>query len=314
MNWRSFFLPKPGPFILRLALLAGIFPILGWLGGGWWFFDLFNHFQRQYAAVLILCLATLLAMRHWKLALAAGLLLLVPLIRLCPSYFPRPAENRGSPLRIATFNVLSANTRHSDTVRWVRETDPDLIFLPEVDPAWAIGLRPLRESHPHVIEHIVEGNFGFALYSKLPILSREIIPCGALELPLLKAVLRAPAGDFTLLGAHPVPPASAFWAAERDIFLRIIADETAKAEGIVIVAGDLNATPWSHGMKPLFAAGLKDSANGYGAGGTWMRGNPLLAIPIDHILFRGHGVSCQKRWIGPDLGSDHRPVVADLAW
>ncbi len=314
MNWRSFLLPKPGPFVLRLTLLAGIFPVLGWLGGAWWFFDLFNHFQRQYAAVLILCFITLLAMRRWKLAPVAGILLLVPLFRLWPSYFPRPMESHGTPLRIATFNVLSANTRHADTVRWIRETDPALIFLPEVDPAWAIGLRPLRESHPHVIEHIVEGNFGFALYSKLPVLSHEIIPCGALELPLLKAVLRGSAGDFTLLGAHPVPPASAFWAGERDIFLRIIADETAKTEGVVIVAGDLNATPWSHGMKPLFAAGLKDSARGYGAGSTWMRGNPLLAIPIDHILFRDDGVICRKRWIGPDLGSDHRPVVADLAW
>lgn len=314
MNWRSLLLPQPGPFLLRLALLAAICPLAGWIGGGWWFLDLFNHFQRQYAGALAVCVAILLAKRRPKLAAAATLCLAVPLLRLAPYYVPRDREIRGPVLRAATFNVLSANGRHADTVAWIRSEDPDFIFLPEVDPAWAAGLRPLAGSHPHVIEHIVEGNFGFALYSKLPVLSREIIPCGGLGLPLLKAVLRGPGGDFTLLGAHPVPPASPFWAAERDEFLRIIARETEAADGVVVVAGDLNATPWSHGMRPLAAAGLRDSGLGYGTGSTWMRGNPLLSIPIDHILHRGPGVVCTARRIGPDLGSDHRPVVAELSW
>ena len=314
MKWRSSFLPKPGPFIARVAVLVGCLPILGWLFGGHWFFDLFNHFQVQYAVFLTIAVAVLLAVKSFRLAALAGVFLLVPLTRLAPCFIGESGGTPEATLRIATFNLLTANTRYDDAMKWIRETDPDVIFLPEVDEIWASALSPLQASHPHVIEHIVEGNFGFALYSKLPIVSQEIIPCGKLELPLLKTRLTGPKGEFTLFGAHPVPPSTGFWASERDAFLQVLADEASKETLPVIATGDFNATRWSHGMKPLWNAGLLDSAKGRGAGSTWMRGSFLLAVPIDHVLFRAPGATCSKRWIGPDLGSDHRPVVAEIGW
>jgi endonuclease/exonuclease/phosphatase (EEP) superfamily protein YafD len=38
-----------------------------------------------------------------------------------------------------------------------------------------------------------------------------------------------------------------------------------------------------------------------------------LRLPIDHILI-GPGLAVLDRRLGPDTGSDHLPVVADLAW
>jgi endonuclease/exonuclease/phosphatase (EEP) superfamily protein YafD len=314
MTPRSLLLPKPRPFIARLAALAGVFPIAGWLGGGHWLLDLFNHFQAQYAVFIALAVIVLLALKSFRLAAISAAFLIVPVVRLAPSILGDGGTPTGTPVRVAAFNVLTANTRYADAVAWLRATDPDVIFLPEVDPAWAAGLEPLKGSHPHAIEHFVEGNFGFAFFSKLPIVHREIIPCGQLELPLLKARIAGPAGEFVFFGAHPVPPTTEFWAGERDAFLRVLADHVSKETLPVIAAGDFNATRWSHGMKPLWSAGLTDSSLGHGAGGTWMRGNPVFAIPIDLILFRGTGANCRNHWIGPDLGSDHRPVVAEIAW
>ncbi|RYD62723.1 MAG: hypothetical protein EOP83_13880 [Verrucomicrobiaceae bacterium] len=314
MNWRSSLLPKPAPFITRVAVLVGCLPILGWLGGSYWLFDLINHFQVQYAVFLTIAAMVLLALKSFRLAALASVFLILPLARLAPCFVGGTSSTVEMTLRVAAFNVLTANTRYDDAVKWIHETDPDVIFLPEVDEAWADALYPLRASHPHVIEHIVEGNFGFALYSKLPIVSQAIIPCGQLELPLLKARLKGPTGEFILLGAHPVPPTTEFWASERDAFLQRLADEASKETLPVIAVGDFNATRWSHGMKPLWKAGLRDSAVGRGAGSTWMRGSFLLAVPIDHVMFRGPGTVCTKRWIGPDLGSDHRPVVAEIGW
>lgn len=314
MTLRSLLFPNPSGLILRIVGLAALCPLAGLLGGDWWFLDLFNHFQRQYAVFVGLGMVALLTMSRLRLASWAALGLVVPLIHLSPYYIPTDKTPRGPVLRAATFNVLSANRRHADALAWIRAEDPDFVFLPEVDPAWAEGLRPLAESHPYVIDHVVEGNFGFSLYSKQPVLSHEILPCGRLGLPLLKARLKGPCGDFTLLGAHPVPPASRFWAKERDEFLRSLAEEGAKSEGAVIAVGDLNATPWCRGVRPLRDAGFRDTALGYGTGSTWMRGNPILSIPIDHILYRGADIVCVERKIGPDLGSDHRPVVAVLSW
>jgi endonuclease/exonuclease/phosphatase (EEP) superfamily protein YafD len=318
MKWRTRLLPKPLPFIARLAALAGCFPILGLFGGMHWKLDLFNHFQVQYAVFIGIAVVVLLVSQSFRLAAVAAVFLIVPVVRLAPSFYGGIQKPIGTPVRIATFNVYTPNTRHDEAVKWIRETDPGVIFLPEVDEVWAIALRPLLESHPHSIDHPVEGNFGFSFYSKLPILSHEIIPCGQLELPLLKARLEGPAGEFVFFGAHPVPPTIEFYSNERDEFLRKMAEEVSKEPLTVIVAGDLNATRWSHGMKPLWDVHLRDSARGHGAGSTWMRGH-LLAVPIDHVLYRGAKdkpglVNCQKRWIGPDLGSDHRAVVAEIGW
>jgi endonuclease/exonuclease/phosphatase (EEP) superfamily protein YafD len=34
-------------------------------------------------------------------------------------------------------------------------------------------------------------------------------------------------------------------------------------------------------------------------------------VRIDHIL-AGHGWRCRRCWVGPNIGSAHRPVIADL--
>lgn len=301
--------------IVRLAVLAGIFPLVGWLGGSYWLLDLFNHFQLQYAAFIGFCLVILLYLKAWRLALVVAVVLMLPAVRIGASLWPAKEEAGGTTLRIANFNVLTSNTRYADALAWIRATDPDVIFLPEVDEVWAAELKSLLASHPHAVEHLVEGNFGFACYSKLPILKQEIIPGGEMELPLLKLRLQGRTGEFAFFGAHPVPPATEFWAKDRDTFLKVIADQVQAEDGPSILAGDLNATPWSHGMKPLFAAGLR----GPSVSPTWQRGTFIFAIPIDHLLYRGpkanaQAARCQKHWVGPDLGSDHRPVVAEIAW
>lgn len=319
MSLRSFLLPKPRPFIARIAGLVTLMPIIGWIGGGVWLLDLFNHFQLQYAGVLALCVIALLVMKSWRLAALAAVFLAIPMVRIAPTFFNPTKPIQATKMRFASFNVLTSNNRYGDAVKWIQQADPDAIFLPEVDEVWADALSPLKTSHPHSIDYPVEGNFGFAFYSKFPILSQEIIPCGELELPLLKARLKGPAGDFMLFGAHPVPPSTSFWASERDAFLRKMAEEVKKETLPVVVLGDLNATRWSRGMKPLFDAGVIDSTCGYGIGPTWMRGNPVVAVPIDHVLFRGASATPKEarslsHEVGPDLGSDHRPVVAEIGW
>ena len=80
----------------------------------------------------------------------------------------------------------------------------------------------------------------------------------------------------------------------------------------VLVLGDLNASPWSsHFRRFLRDSGLRDSAQGRGVQPTWPAGMPWLWIPIDHCL---HSPQLQvvARHVGPNLGSDHYPVVVDF--
>jgi endonuclease/exonuclease/phosphatase (EEP) superfamily protein YafD len=102
-------------------------------------------------------------------------------------------------------------------------------------------------------------------------------------------------------------------AYDRDAVFNHLADRLRSPGVPVIVVGDFNATPWSRAMTPLYEVGLRDTMLGRGFSATWRREIPMIAIPIDLILIGGR-ISTQQRWLGPDLGSDHRPVVAELLW
>ena len=79
-----------------------------------------------------------------------------------------------------------------------------------------------------------------------------------------------------------------------------------------LVLGDCNATPWNHTFVQLLASTGLQLATVGGWRATWTTSLPWpLRIPIDHILCSpGIGVAATR--LGPDLGSDHLPVIADL--
>jgi endonuclease/exonuclease/phosphatase (EEP) superfamily protein YafD len=96
----------------------------------------------------------------------------------------------------------------------------------------------------------------------------------------------------------------------RHRYLRHLAASLAAVEGPLILLGDFNVTPWSPDYRDLVAeAGLASASGGHIA--TWPVWSPLLRIPIDHVFIRGPW-SLLRAARGPDLGSDHYPILADL--
>jgi endonuclease/exonuclease/phosphatase (EEP) superfamily protein YafD len=78
------------------------------------------------------------------------------------------------------------------------------------------------------------------------------------------------------------------------------------------VVGDLNATPWSSGLRIATASGLGFRSLQPAWTPTWQAGS-VFAIPIDHALGTAPLV-ITRRMVGPDLGSDHRPLVVSVGW
>jgi endonuclease/exonuclease/phosphatase (EEP) superfamily protein YafD len=77
--------------------------------------------------------------------------------------------------------------------------------------------------------------------------------------------------------------------------------------------GDLNVTPWSPYFQELLAAtGLRDSARGWGLQPSWPTMSLLLRVPIDHCLISPE-LHVTERTLGPDIGSDHFPLLVTLA-
>ena len=72
-----------------------------------------------------------------------------------------------------------------------------------------------------------------------------------------------------------------------------------------------NTTPWSAAFQPLNEE-LLNSMNGFGWQPTYPAGAGLLMLPIDHLLHSGH-LTTVDRSTGPDLGSDHLPLIVTVA-
>jgi vancomycin resistance protein VanJ len=82
----------------------------------------------------------------------------------------------------------------------------------------------------------------------------------------------------------------------------------------IVVSGDFNLPVEStifHDNWLGFTDAFEARGNGFGwsrQSGNWIR------IRIDHILTNARGPRPLKIVLGPDYSSDHRPVIADLAW
>ena len=138
------------------------------------------------------------------------------------------------------------------------------------------------------------------------------------EQPALALQLRHEGRALALLSLHTLPPVSRANAATRDEQLRAAADwstEQVEAGRAPVLLGDLNATPFSAGVRPLRTVGLRDSLapGGLLAAGSWPALPGPLRIAIDHC-WHDAGLVTVRRVVGPALGSDHRPLEVALAW
>jgi endonuclease/exonuclease/phosphatase (EEP) superfamily protein YafD len=82
----------------------------------------------------------------------------------------------------------------------------------------------------------------------------------------------------------------------------------------VAVCGDFNSPPWSAPVRGFASnAGLRDLYGGRAwAGYSWPTWSSLLRVPLDNC-FVGAGIVVRAHRDGPGDGSDHRPLVVDLA-
>lgn len=122
------------------------------------------------------------------------------------------------------------------------------------------------------------------------------------------------AGPVRLYAVHVVAPIGSGRRGSVDGLRRVATDVRAE-RGPVLVAGDFNATWGNQAFRDVLDSGLTDAAaaRGHTLQMTWPRGHRVPpVIRIDHVL-TGDGLTVTAIRAGGGLGSDHRPLVADIA-
>lgn len=309
------------------GLLAGLGTIAGFLGNQSWLLELTTHFRLQYAVALLGLAVAVVSLprpastaqqawlRHRGPALVYAALALVNLAVLAPYLAPGPpaAPATTIPFRVVTLNVHTANTRHDLVTSFLYAASPDVIVLSEVDDRWLTQLASLTNTWPHTLAAPRDDNFGIALFSRWPLTDARVACFGEAELPTIEAEISLHGRSVHLVGTHPLPPSNAENAARRDEQLTAIARQLATRTGPRLLLGDLNATPWSPVFRRLLQqSGLVDTLPGRGYQPTWPADFFLFWIPLDHCLI-SPDLTVRDRRVGPRVGSDHLPLIVELA-
>jgi endonuclease/exonuclease/phosphatase (EEP) superfamily protein YafD len=295
-----------------LVVLAGVPSVLGLLDRWSPYLELATLFRLQYAVLLGAAALAALAIRTYRLAL--GALLLVVLNLAVIAHVPRApaAATAGAPrLRFLVANVEYGNHHYDRLVRLVREVDPDVIALTELTPAWVRGLDAALKDHPNRRLAPEQGAYGAGLYSKVPLHESRIERFPAGGSPSVVATVAIGTRPLAVVVTHVHTP---FAGDRRTRQLHALADELQRLGKPAAVCGDFNAVPWSQPIYDLAEdADLRSIYGRFGLAATWPADSSrLFRVPLDNCLISKR-VAVADRRVGPDIGSDHLPLILDLA-
>ena len=285
------------------------------------YFDLFTHFRVQYAVGAGAVALTALLLRRWMVVIAAVACAVPHLIVLESLVLPPPlaAAQAGAPpaaqiLRLTTMNVAQNNTAEAPALSYIKATRPDVLILQEASGTTHPLVRSLIELYPYHVSDEPAEHPKPILFSRFPILSQGFVTPSGGGPAYVEAKLDVAGGEVTVIGLHLNAPISSSWSRRRNRQLAAIGQAVRRIEGPLIVAGDMNVTPWSPHFADFLdvAADLVDAAQGRGWIPTWPVQVPPLRVPIDHILVNSE-LAVVDLARGPDIGSDHFPLSARLA-
>jgi endonuclease/exonuclease/phosphatase (EEP) superfamily protein YafD len=296
-----------GVWLCLLAALLGRFA---------WPFDLFAHFRVQYAALFVLLACVLMLLRRFRVAVAAAMGFGVSIVPLLPYIAGEPVPSAVATTQEETFRLLSFNVwfRNPDMARvaeYIEKSQADAVVLLELTPPQAEMLVPLLPTYPHY--HIDPSRMGASVFTKWPVLSAESVPLARGGAVAAQLMLDWRGTTVSVLGVHLNWPLGPRNSAYRNQELNSLVAISKQQRGPLLVAGDFNLTPWSEYFDDaLEQSGLHDSALGFGLSRSWPSQFAPVGIRIDHCLLSRHWQTMTTA-IGPSLGSDHLPLVTDVA-
>jgi len=280
------------------GLLAPFFPYL----------DLANHFRLFWLAGSLAVVAAAWPSgraRGLSLALlgANGVLAALPLALAASGAAASPT------LRVATFNVWVGNPTPEAVVAFLEGSGADVVVLQEVDARLERAIVPaLSATYPHAVS-CARVNCGLVLLARAAPVGSGFVERSPEVPPMVWASFARENGQtVTVTGIHLAFP---FEPESQARHVRALAEHLNERGGTQIVAGDFNLTPFSWKLNWLGAAtGFRRHAT---FGFSW----PARRFPVvllDNLLATpdlrpaGYGIAPSGH------GSDHRPVVFDLAF
>ncbi len=293
---------------------AALLTIAGLLADWYPPFDIVNNgLPYLSAGCLVLFFASFFA-RARRLTFATGFLAAfnsAMLLQSLPGAAHEAAAGSERFLRVATANLWRQNDGIDEVAAFLIETDADVVVFQETTRAHlAMLLLALNARYPYRL-----GDSGLVILSK-----HRIVSDGRLERPgypewisLMTrwAKLDVNGTEVEFAGIHLAGP---FYPALQAQDIATLAEFVRSRTGPLIVAGDFNMSPWTVKLTDFTkGTGLKRYNTILPSWPLYLRGIPFLPlVPIDNI-FTSPQFTAIDTGTGPRIGSDHAPIIADIA-
>lgn len=213
-------------------------------------------------------------------------------------------------LRVATFNLWGGNDHTDAIVAFLSATDADAVVLEEVRQHHRALLDALGKRYPYRV-----GDNNLVILSKHPVLADGRVDRAGFP-PWMSLIVRwarldVNGTEIELAGVHLARP---FYPGLQQADIVSLTQFAQGRSGPLILAGDFNMAPWTWKLKGFTrATGLGRFNTVHPTWPMRWRAVPLLPlVPIDNVFASPHFTAIATS-VGPRLGSDHRPVIADIA-
>ena len=258
--------------------------------------------------------------RRWTLLGAAGLLVAAHLSFALPEVLAAeavPASARSAPTyRLFNANVLEGNRDVAGYADELRRSRPDIVVLQEPSPSFlaALDATGVLIDLPHRITvsrrdpsaALVAARWALGEHDVVSVRGRPVLVRATVDLGGTQVRI------FAFHSVSPVPGTREEWALD----LKALGAAVREEPRPILLAGDFNAT-WGHRrFRALLDLGLTDAAAARGSPYqmTWPRDRRVVppVARIDHVMTTGR-LAVIRIATGVGRGSDHRPLVADVA-
>ncbi|MDQ7249203.1 endonuclease/exonuclease/phosphatase family protein [Dongia sedimenti] len=310
---------------MSVLLLLGA-AILPWLAGLPWpqssraWLTVIENLRLPIAAAALIIAVTSLVLRRGRLVVAASFAIALCGVPVVASIQGQPPVAAETPtLKVVTFNIWTRNRQFDRILAYLREEQPDIVFLEELKEKHKQVFASLSDLYPtQVTCHESTTNCETMLLSRFPARRQHAGRIdGALPSTAL-AELDVDGRTLTAIAVHVVWPFPFRGQdAQRQQVLHL-AQSLQAVEGPLLIGGDFNGGAWVRNQRDLRE--LTGLSGEPGFHPTWpalpihgIEAPQWLRLPIDHLFSRGGPVIIAAE-LGPELGSDHLPLMARVAW
>lgn len=281
--------------------------------------DLLSNFYWHFVVVAALISIFAVVSKTWRIAFAAFLLGAFSYYQTQQFDVAAPEsqvrETGAKIYRFVTINMWGRADNTARVVSFLEMTQPDFVLLQEVNASDWGQISKLQDIYPHrgfcahpLCRIVILSKYQWTDFQE----GRE----AHYHLPKIDVQFGEDLGGLRLVGIHSARPHYRFEGQRAQ--LTSLATELARISQPSIVAGDFNAAAFANPMRAL------STMSGFAHAGPYLTSWPKrtrhfddFALPITQFGLDQFYVNSKIRVIhverGPDLGSDHLPMILDFA-